>query len=122
MSAHLITALMLSLAVSLGTGCDWSSPEAKKAKHRERAASYFEKGQYNEAIIEYANVITRHCFATRAGFYRQQFQSSAVSADGPAGFRLPPMIDHWNAELRLGPRQRVRIAAFACKKQRAKLR
>jgi tetratricopeptide (TPR) repeat protein len=57
MSAHLITALMLSLAVSLGTGCDWSSPEAKKAKHRERAASYFEKGQYNEAIIEYANVV-----------------------------------------------------------------
>jgi tetratricopeptide (TPR) repeat protein len=37
-------------------GCDWSSPEARKAKHRERAASYFEKGQYSEALIEYKNV------------------------------------------------------------------
>jgi len=37
-------------------GCDWSSPEAKKAKHRERATSYFEKGQYQESIIEYRNV------------------------------------------------------------------
>jgi tetratricopeptide (TPR) repeat protein len=37
-------------------GCDLSSPEAKKTKHRERAAAYFEKGQYQEAIIEYRNV------------------------------------------------------------------
>lgn len=37
-------------------GCDWSSPEAKKAKHLERATHYFEKGQYQEAIIEYRNV------------------------------------------------------------------
>src|SRR5262245_29942685 len=57
MSAHFFTALMLSLTVLLGTGCDWSSPEAKKAKHRERAAAYFEKKQYHEAIIEYANVL-----------------------------------------------------------------
>jgi tetratricopeptide (TPR) repeat protein len=56
MSVHFLTALMLSLAVSLGTGCDWSSPEAKKAKHLERAKSYFDKGQYQEAVIEYANV------------------------------------------------------------------
>jgi tetratricopeptide (TPR) repeat protein len=37
-------------------GCGGSSPEAKKAKHRERAATYLEKGQYQEAIIEYRNV------------------------------------------------------------------
>jgi tetratricopeptide (TPR) repeat protein len=38
-------------------GCDWYSPEAKKAKHRERAISYFEKGQYQEARIEYQIVV-----------------------------------------------------------------
>ncbi|HLZ32393.1 MAG TPA: tetratricopeptide repeat protein, partial [Nitrospira sp.] len=38
-------------------GCDWSSPEAKKARHLERATSYFEKGQYQEANIEYRNVL-----------------------------------------------------------------
>jgi tetratricopeptide (TPR) repeat protein len=37
-------------------GCDGSSAEAKKAKHLERAATYFEKGQYHESIIEYRNV------------------------------------------------------------------
>src|SRR5262245_52125693 len=37
-------------------GCDWSSPEARKAKHLERAKSYLEKSQYQEALIEYANV------------------------------------------------------------------
>lgn len=37
-------------------GCDGPSPEARKANHRERAASYFEKGQYQEALIEYRNV------------------------------------------------------------------
>ena len=48
--------LLCLLAALLYTGCDWSSPEAKKEKHRERAETYFEKGQYHEAIIEYANV------------------------------------------------------------------
>ena len=37
--------------------CDWASPEAKKAKHRERTISYFEKSQYQEASFEYQNVV-----------------------------------------------------------------
>ncbi|HKQ36114.1 MAG TPA: tetratricopeptide repeat protein [Nitrospiraceae bacterium] len=32
------------------------SPEAKKSQHLDRATSYAEKGQYQEAIIEYRNV------------------------------------------------------------------
>src|SRR5262245_45605584 len=50
------TTLLCLLGALLWIGCDWSSPEAKKAKHLERAASYFEKGQYQEALIEYQNV------------------------------------------------------------------
>ena len=46
---------ILLLPSALG-GCDWPSPEAKEAKHRELAANYFEKGQYQEALIEYQNV------------------------------------------------------------------
>src|SRR5512137_631911 len=49
--------LTCALIVFVGVGCDWFSPEAKKAKHRERAISYFEKGQYQEARIEYQNVV-----------------------------------------------------------------
>lgn len=38
-------------------GCDGISPEAKKTNHQERAANYFEKGQLQEALIEYRNVV-----------------------------------------------------------------
>ena len=50
------TTLICVLLVLACLGCDRSSPEAKKAKHREQAATYFEKGQYHEALIEYKNV------------------------------------------------------------------
>ncbi|MCP9439584.1 MAG: tetratricopeptide repeat protein [Nitrospira sp.] len=37
-------------------GCNSSSPESQKARHLERAASFLEKGQLQEALIEYMNV------------------------------------------------------------------
>lgn len=46
-------ALMMFVEVS----CDWVSPEAKKSQHLDRATRYVEKGQYQEAIIEYRNVV-----------------------------------------------------------------
>jgi Tfp pilus assembly protein PilF len=50
-----LLALTLSIAVVLG-GCS-ASPEEKKAKHLQRAQAYFEKGQYQEAVLEYRNVV-----------------------------------------------------------------
>jgi tetratricopeptide (TPR) repeat protein len=41
----------------LVTGCSQLSPEAKKAQHEERGLAYFEEGKYQEAKIEYQNVI-----------------------------------------------------------------
>ena len=52
---HIVLSTLLLTTIFL-VSCDWSSPEAKKAKHLERAASYSEKGQYQEALIEYQNV------------------------------------------------------------------
>lgn len=49
--------IFYALIVLTFLGCDWTSPEAKKAKHREQAASYVEKGQLQEALIEYRNVV-----------------------------------------------------------------
>src|SRR5574342_454287 len=49
--------LTCMLVTFVSTGCDWYSPEAKKAKHRERAISYFEKGQYQEARVEFQNLV-----------------------------------------------------------------
>jgi Tfp pilus assembly protein PilF len=50
------TVVLLVLALAFGR-CSLSSPEAKKAKHRERGQAYFEKGQYQEALVEYNNVV-----------------------------------------------------------------
>ena len=44
------------LLTLLCLSCQGASPESKKAAHLERAESYFSKGQYQEAIIEYRNV------------------------------------------------------------------
>ncbi|TKB60178.1 MAG: tetratricopeptide repeat protein [Nitrospira sp.] len=49
-----VVCVVMALSVD---SCNWSTPEAKKAGHRERGAAYFEKGQYQEAIIEYRNVV-----------------------------------------------------------------
>src|SRR5437899_3573727 len=47
--------VLLTVLVAM-TGCS-RSPEAKKARHLERADKYFSKAQYREAVIEYANVL-----------------------------------------------------------------
>jgi tetratricopeptide (TPR) repeat protein len=47
--------LMLLLAVM--AGCDWFSPGGNKATHRERGMGYYDKGQYQEALIEFKNVV-----------------------------------------------------------------
>jgi len=54
-SAPIALGCILILTPAL-EGCDGPSREAKEAKHRELAANYFEKGQYQEAVIEYQNV------------------------------------------------------------------
>src|ERR1700693_4973764 len=51
------TTLIGLLITLLMGGCDWFSPESKKAKHLERGQTYFDKGQYSEALIEYKNVV-----------------------------------------------------------------
>jgi tetratricopeptide (TPR) repeat protein len=44
------------ISLMLVLGCNSGSPESQKAKHLERAASFLEKGQLQEALIEYMNV------------------------------------------------------------------
>jgi tetratricopeptide (TPR) repeat protein len=59
MVAYIRTSLKLVAVLTsvLFFACDWSSPGEKKATHLERAAKFFEKGQYQEAIVEYRNVV-----------------------------------------------------------------
>src|SRR2546427_6791980 len=54
---HTITVIAVSLTLILAFGGCSQSPEAEKAKHRERAITYFDKGQYHEAVIEFKNVV-----------------------------------------------------------------
>ena len=49
--------LLISFAAVPFVSCDRFSPEAKKAKHRERGLAYYDKAQYQEALIELKNVV-----------------------------------------------------------------
>ncbi|MDQ6735663.1 MAG: tetratricopeptide repeat protein, partial [Nitrospirota bacterium] len=49
--------LIIFIAAVPFVSCDRFSPEAKKAKHRERGLAYYEKAQYQEALIELKNVV-----------------------------------------------------------------
>ena len=49
--------ILSTFMMGLGTGCSQLSPEAKKAQHEERGLAYFDEGKYQEAKIEYQNVI-----------------------------------------------------------------
>lgn len=51
-----LVAVLLHAVLSWSVGCTQESAEVKKAKHKERATQYFEKGDYREAIIEFKNV------------------------------------------------------------------
>lgn len=55
---HVISTTLIGILITLLVGgCDRFSPEAKKAKHLERGQTYFDKGQYSEALIEFKNVV-----------------------------------------------------------------
>jgi tetratricopeptide (TPR) repeat protein len=47
---------LLALVLAIG-GCGQLSPEAQKAEHFERGQAYFEKGQFQEVLIEFKNVV-----------------------------------------------------------------
>jgi len=54
----LAATVLVALALSwTGAGCSAWSADAKKAKHRERGLAYFQSQQYQEAVIEYKNVV-----------------------------------------------------------------
>src|SRR5438128_11999411 len=56
--------LLLAVLVAMA-GCS-RSPEAKKARHLDRGDRYFAREQYQEAVIEYANVLRIDRTNTRA--------------------------------------------------------
>src|SRR6266568_1336941 len=58
LNSRVLPITMLGLIfVLVAVSCSLSSPEAKKEKHRERGLTYFEKGQLQEAVIEFKNVV-----------------------------------------------------------------
>jgi Tfp pilus assembly protein PilF len=54
----LISTAFIGILITLILGgCDRFTPESKKAKHLEQGQAYFDKGQYNEALLEFKNVV-----------------------------------------------------------------
>ena len=69
-------------------------------------------------LVKNLHVIARHGHRGAALLHRQQFDAKRVCGDRPAGFGLPPMVDHRHAQLTLGPGDRVGIGPLARQEQR----
>lgn len=55
---HSTSITLIGIVVTLIlVGCDWLSPESKKAKHLQQGQAYFDTQQYREALIEFQNVV-----------------------------------------------------------------
>jgi len=52
----LIPAVVLQVVLIAAVGCTQESAETKATHHRERATTYFDKGEYREALLEFKNV------------------------------------------------------------------
>ncbi len=73
-------------------------------------------------VVEYLHVVAGHRDGRRAMLHRQGAKPHGIGGDGPAGFRLPPVIDDRNLQLLLGPLHGVGIGALAGEEERLELR
>jgi hypothetical protein len=73
-------------------------------------------------FVDHVDLIARHRHRRRAVLHRQHAQAHRIAGDAPAGFGLPPVIDHRHLQLRFRPFHRRRIGALAGQKQRAEFR
>ncbi len=73
-------------------------------------------------LVDHVDLIARHRHRRRAVLDRQHAKAHRIAGDAPAGFGLPPVIDHRHLQLRFRPFHRRRIGALAGQKQRAESR
>ena len=93
----LITVLSIFALIVLILGVSGCSKEAKKERHRKKAETYFSENKFNEAVVEYKNVIqidpndARAHYQlglalTRVGRMREAFDSFLKSVELDQGF------------------------------------
>ena len=68
---------------------------------------------------QHLKVPTRHSLGWAAFLDRELMNSNAVGCDGPAGFRLPPMVDYRYLQFVFRPAQGVRIGSLSSQKKSA---
>ena len=69
------------------------------------------------ALVHDGHVPARHRHGRRAELDRQDAEAHRIGDDRPAGFGLPPVIDHRHAEHLLGPGDRVGVGPLAGQEQ-----
>ena len=82
-------------------------------------APVFPRRQLVATLVDDPNVPTWHGDRRRPVLDGKLFDSYAIRTDCPAGFGLPPMIDHRYAELVFRPLQGVGVGPLASQEQRA---
>ena len=73
-------------------------------------------------VVQDADIPARDRLAGRAVFRREKLDARGIADHGHAGFSLPVVIQHGDAQGPLNPFHRLRIGTLACKKYRPQLR
>ena len=101
-------------------------PQRRQAARRQRQLDHDRahgaRRQRLCRLVDHVDLIARHRHRRRAVLDRQHAEPHRIAGDAPAGFGLPPMVDHRHLQLLLGPFHRRRIGALAGQKQRAEFR
>ena len=101
-------------------------PQRRQACGRQRQLDHDRAhgvgGEFAAGLVDDAHVVARHRHGRRAMLHRQHPEPHRVAGDAPAGFGLPPVIDHRLFQMLLGPLHGRRVGAFAGKKQRTEAR
>src|SRR4029079_14252557 len=101
-------------------------PQVRQTARRKRELNYdiaeVTIGDRMTPIVEDAHLIAGHWQSRRAALDRAPPETDRIAGDGPARFRLPPVIYHGHPKVLLGPEHGSRIGALPGQEQRAQAR
>ena len=95
---------------------------ARRQRQLDRDRAHLASLDLLAGLVEDMDIVTRHRHGRRTVFDREHAEAQRIACDGPAGLRLPPMVDHGNLEDIFRPFHGIRVGALAGEEQRLEAR
>ena len=103
-------------------GCHKRRQARRRQRQLDHQRAHRAARQLLAAVVDGAHVVARHRHGRRAVLDRKLAEADRIAGDAPAGFGLPPVVDHRLLQQPLGPLHGVGIGALAGEEQRAEFR